>query len=75
MKIRSLRVVGDPKAKVSSAAVGMGYGMPRVSPDVDVVVGGENPQSGGQFDDTPYLLDAAFTRAQQGADHSRTCSL
>ena len=66
MKVRSLRVVGDPKAKVSTAAVGMGYGMPRVSPDVDVVVGGENPESGGQFDDTPYLLDSAFLGRGKG---------
>lgn len=66
MKIRSLRVVGDPKAKVSTAAVGMGYGMPRVTPDVDVVVGGENPESGGQFDDTPYLLDAATLGRNKG---------
>jgi putative NIF3 family GTP cyclohydrolase 1 type 2 len=66
MKIRSLRVVGDPKAKVSTAAVGMGYGMPRVSPDVDVVVGGENPESGGQFDGTPYVLDAASLGRNKG---------
>jgi putative NIF3 family GTP cyclohydrolase 1 type 2 len=60
MKVRALRVVGDPNAKVSSAAVGMGYGMPRVSLDVDVAIGGENPETGGQLDDTEYILDAVF---------------
>jgi putative NIF3 family GTP cyclohydrolase 1 type 2 len=59
MNVRTLRVVGDPQAKVSSAAVGMGYNIPRVSPDVDVVIGGENPEAGGTFDDTEYILDAA----------------
>jgi putative NIF3 family GTP cyclohydrolase 1 type 2 len=66
MSVRTLRVVGDPKAKVSSAAVGMGYNIPRVSPDVDVVIGGENPEAGGAFDDTGYLLDAAFLGRNKG---------
>ncbi len=30
---RAMRVVGDPNAKVSTASVSMGYGMPRISPD------------------------------------------
>jgi putative NIF3 family GTP cyclohydrolase 1 type 2 len=66
MNIRALRVVGDPQAKVSSAAVGMGYSIPRVSPDVDVVIGGEQPEAGGQFDDTEYVLDAAFFGRNKG---------
>jgi putative NIF3 family GTP cyclohydrolase 1 type 2 len=66
MKIRTLRVVGDPQAKVSSAAVGMGYNIPRVSPDVDVVIGGENPEAGGTFDDTGYILDAAALGKYKG---------
>jgi putative NIF3 family GTP cyclohydrolase 1 type 2 len=57
---RALRVVGDPNAKVSSAAVGMGYSMPRLSPDVDVVIGGENTESGNPLDATEYCLDAAY---------------
>jgi hypothetical protein len=61
MGIRTLRVVGDPNAKVSSATVGMGYNIPRVSPDVDVVIGGENPEAGGIFDDTEYILDAEIS--------------
>jgi putative NIF3 family GTP cyclohydrolase 1 type 2 len=66
MNIRALRVVGDPRVKVSSAAVGMGYSIPRVAPDVDVVIGGENPEAGGQFDDTEYVLDAAFFGRTKG---------
>jgi putative NIF3 family GTP cyclohydrolase 1 type 2 len=66
MNIRALRVVGDPHAKVSSAAVGMGYSIPRVSPDVDVVIGGEQPEAGGQFDDTEYVLDATFFGKNKG---------
>jgi putative NIF3 family GTP cyclohydrolase 1 type 2 len=66
LNIRTLRVVGDPRANVSSAAVGMGYGMPRVSPDVDVVIGGENPEAGGPLDDTEYVLDAAIFGRNKG---------
>ena len=66
MNIRALRVVGDPQAKVRSAAVGMGYSIPPVSPDVDVVIGGEQPETGGQFDDTEYVLDAAFFGKNKG---------
>ncbi|HEX3744151.1 MAG TPA: Nif3-like dinuclear metal center hexameric protein [Bryobacteraceae bacterium] len=66
MNIRAMRVVGDPKAKVSSAAAGMGYNIPRVTPSVDVVIGGENPEAGGQFDDTEYVLDAAFFGRNHG---------
>ena len=66
LKVRVLRVVGDPNAKVSTAAVGMGYGMPRVSADVDVMIGGENPEAGGPLDDTEYVLDAAFFGGNKG---------
>jgi putative NIF3 family GTP cyclohydrolase 1 type 2 len=66
MGSRALRVVGDPKAKVSTVAVGMGYGMPRVTPDIDVVMGGENPESAGPFDDTEYVLDAAALGRNKG---------
>ena len=62
----ALRVVGDPKAKVRSATVGMGYSMGRFSPDVDVVIGGENPETGGAFDATEYALDAAFLGKNKG---------
>jgi hypothetical protein len=66
MGARALRVVGDPNAEVSTVAVDMGYGMPRVSPNIDVVMGGENPETGGPFDDTEYVLDAAVFGQNKG---------
>jgi putative NIF3 family GTP cyclohydrolase 1 type 2 len=60
------RVVGDPKATVSSASVAMGYGMGRFAPDVDVVIGGENPETNGALDATEYALDAAFLGKNKG---------
>jgi putative NIF3 family GTP cyclohydrolase 1 type 2 len=66
MNDRTLRVVGDPQAKVSTVAVGMGYGMPRLTPDLDVAIGGENPEAGGAFDDTEYARDAAVLGKGKG---------
>jgi putative NIF3 family GTP cyclohydrolase 1 type 2 len=63
---RALRVVGDLKAKVSTGACSMGYGMPRFSQDVDVVIGGEQPEAGGAYDATEYALDAAFFGKNKG---------
>jgi putative NIF3 family GTP cyclohydrolase 1 type 2 len=63
---RTMRVVGDPKAKVSTVQMGVGYNIPRISPDVDVVVGGESPETGGALDDTEYVLDAAFFGRNKG---------
>jgi putative NIF3 family GTP cyclohydrolase 1 type 2 len=60
LNARALRVVGNPNAKVSTVAVGMGYGMPRISSDVDVVIGGEISETGNPLDATEYCLDAAF---------------
>jgi putative NIF3 family GTP cyclohydrolase 1 type 2 len=62
----ALRVVGDPKAKVSSASVAMGYGMGHFAPDVDVVIGGEQPETNGALDATEYALDAAFFGKNKG---------
>jgi len=66
MNARALRVVGDPKMKVSTVAVGMGYGMPRLAPDIDVAMGGENPETGNPLDDTEYALDAAALGLNKG---------
>jgi putative NIF3 family GTP cyclohydrolase 1 type 2 len=63
---RAFRVVGDPKAKVRTAAASMGYGMGRFGPNVDVVLGGENPESSGAFDPAEYCLDAAFLGMPKG---------
>jgi putative NIF3 family GTP cyclohydrolase 1 type 2 len=53
---RGIRVVGDPGMKVSRVVLGPGYGMPVLTSSVDVVVGGEIGESGGN---TEYALDAA----------------
>lgn len=66
LNARTLRVVGDPNAKVSTIALGVGYNIPRVSPDVDVVMGGESPEAGGALDDTEYVLDAAVLGKNKG---------
>jgi putative NIF3 family GTP cyclohydrolase 1 type 2 len=65
-KAKAMRVVGNPEAQVSTAAVGMGYGMGRFAPDVDMIVGGENPEAGGVLDQTEYALDAAFLGMNKG---------
>jgi len=63
---KALRVVGDPKARVSTGTAGMGYSAGRFSPDVDVVVHGENPETGNAYDLTEYALDAAFLGMNKG---------
>jgi putative NIF3 family GTP cyclohydrolase 1 type 2 len=63
---KALRVVGDPKAKVSTGTAGMGYSAGRFSTDVDVVIIGENPETGNPFDATEYALDAAFLGKNKG---------
>jgi len=56
---RALRVVGNPEAKVSRLHLGVGYATPSInSPDVDVVVSGEQQESDGFLDSPAYVLDA-----------------
>lgn len=62
----ALRVVGDPDAMVSRVIVGVGSGMPRMSPDVDVVIGGEGIESDGPFDNTEYARDAVTLGMTKG---------
>jgi putative NIF3 family GTP cyclohydrolase 1 type 2 len=52
---RAIRIVGDPGMKVSRIVLGPGYGMPALTSGVDVSVGGEIGESGGN---TEYALDA-----------------
>jgi putative NIF3 family GTP cyclohydrolase 1 type 2 len=63
---RAIRCVGDPKAKVSKILVGPGYATPRMTPDVDVVIGGEQQEADGGFDDVEYVLDAASLEMPKG---------
>jgi len=66
LNAKALRVVGGTDAKVSTVALGVGYGIPRVSPDVDVVVGGESAEAGGPLDGAAYVADAAFLGGHKG---------
>ena len=66
MKVRTMRVTGDPAATVSTIALGVGYNIPRASADVDVVVGGENSEAGGALDNAEYCMDAAALGIAKG---------
>jgi len=63
---RAIRCVGDPKAKVSRILVGPGYATPRMLPDVDVVIGGEQQEADGGFDNVEYVLDAVSLGMAKG---------
>ena len=64
---RALRVVGDPKAKVSRVQLGVGYATPTInSPGVDVVVSGEQQESDGFLDSPAYVLDATTLGIPKG---------
>ena len=64
---RALRVVGDPKARVSRVRLGVGYASPPIDvPDIDVLISGEQQESDGNFDSQPYALDAATLGIAKG---------
>ena len=64
---RAIRVVGNPKARVSRIQLGVGYATPAVnSADVDVVVSGEQQESDGTFASPAYALDAAAPGIPKG---------
>jgi len=52
---RALRVVGDPDMQVTRIALGPGYGVPALTPDIDLAIGGETPENVGNAE---YALDA-----------------
>jgi putative NIF3 family GTP cyclohydrolase 1 type 2 len=60
---RGLRVAGDPEMKVSHVALGPGYGIPPLTAAVDVVIGGEIGESGGNAE---YALDASAAGQPRG---------
>jgi hypothetical protein len=64
--IRAIRCAGDPKAKVSKILVGPGYATPRMAPEVDVVIGGEQQEADGGFDNVEYALDAVSLGMPKG---------
>lgn len=55
---RAIRCVGDPKARVGKILIGPGYATPRITPDVDVVIGGEQQEADGAADNLEYVMDA-----------------
>lgn len=64
---RAIRVVGDPRAKVSRLHLGVGYATPSINDrDVDVVVSGEQQESDGFLDSPAYVLDAATLHIPKG---------
>jgi putative NIF3 family GTP cyclohydrolase 1 type 2 len=60
---RAIRIVGDPAMKVSRVILGPGYGIPALTPDVDVTIGGEIGEAGGN---TEYALDATSAGQSKG---------
>jgi len=63
---KGMRVLGDPKAIVSKATLGLGYGSPRPLGEVDVNIVGEPSEVDGA-DNSGYLSDAKFFGAKKGA--------
>lgn len=60
---RAIRVAGDPDMAVSRIALGPGYGVPLLTAAVDVSVGGESPEAGGNAE---YVSDAAAAGQKKG---------
>lgn len=60
---RGLRVVGDPAMAVKRVVLGPGYGIPALGATVDVAVGGEASESGGNAE---YAVDAAAAGHPKG---------
>jgi putative NIF3 family GTP cyclohydrolase 1 type 2 len=60
---RGLRVVGDPDMPVTRITLGPGYGIPALTDEIDVAIGGETSESGGNAE---YALDAAGSRRPKG---------
>jgi NIF3 (NGG1p interacting factor 3) protein len=63
----AIRVVGDPNAKVRRIAVGAGMATPQNnSPDIDVVIGGEQREADQGQDSPEYTMDAATLGIPKG---------
>ncbi len=63
---RAFRCVGDQKAKVSRILLGPGYATPRMTAEADVVIGGEQQEADGAFDNAEYVADAASLGMAKG---------
>ena len=63
----AIRVVGDPNAKVRRVAIGAGMATPQNnSPEIDVVIGGEQREVDGAQDSPEYTMDAATLGIPKG---------
>jgi hypothetical protein len=51
---------------VSKVLVGPGYATPRMTPEVDVVIGGEQQEADGGFDNVEYVMDAVSLGMAKG---------
>ncbi|MEP6918447.1 MAG: hypothetical protein ABJC89_22585, partial [Acidobacteriota bacterium] len=51
-----IRIIGDPEMTVRRVLLGPGYGIPALGPNVDVSIGGEVAESGGNAE---YVMDGA----------------
>ena len=63
---RAFRCVGNPNAKVSKILLGPGYATPRMTVEADVVIGGEQREADGAFDNVEYVMDAASLGMAKG---------
>jgi putative NIF3 family GTP cyclohydrolase 1 type 2 len=64
---RAIRVVGDPRARVTRIQLGVGYATPAANAtDVDVVISGEQQEVDGVLDGPEYVLDAAVLGMPKG---------
>jgi putative NIF3 family GTP cyclohydrolase 1 type 2 len=60
---RAIRVAGDPAMSVTRVALGPGYGVPPLTAQFDVAVGGETSETGGNLE---YIADAAAQGQPKG---------
>lgn len=63
---RAFRCAGDPNARVSKILLGPGYATPRMTAEADVVIGGEQQEADGAFDNVEYVRDAASLGMAKG---------
>ena len=63
---RAIRCVGNTSAKVSKILIGPGYATPRMTAEVDVVIGGEQQEADGGFDNIEYVMDAVSLGMPKG---------
>jgi putative NIF3 family GTP cyclohydrolase 1 type 2 len=63
---RAFRCVGDPKARISKILLGPGYATPQMTAEADVVIGGEQQEADGRFDDVEYVADAVSLGMPKG---------